>query len=72
MYTNAVMRKKFGMNPEWKNASRPEILVKAATGRVLRRLNVLGSYRKTDMVTFKVDPNAPGYIRDTIPYERVT
>lgn len=71
MYTHAFMRKKMGLNPSWEKATRPGILVKAVAGRVLRRMNAMGSLHQNDMVTFKVDPTAPGYIRDTEPYERV-
>lgn len=70
MYSNAVLRQKFGMNPQWRGASMPEKVMKAAAGRVLRKAGVLSSMREADFVTFKVDKHAPGYIQDTAPYAR--
>ncbi len=70
MYTNAVLRQKFGMSPDWRSASWPEKAVKAGAGRVMRKFGVLSSMKQTDMVTFKVSRTAPGYIHDTTPYPR--
>ena len=70
IYTNAVMRQKFGMSPSWYGASYPEKLAKAAAGKVLRKMNVLGDLHKTDEVTFKIDPDVPGYIADMQPQLR--
>lgn len=70
MYTHAVMRQKFGLNPSWQETSYPSKVIKAATGRVLRKMGVLASMKQQDIVTFKVDKAAPGYILDTAPYAR--
>lgn len=70
MYTNAALRNKFGMSPNWRTASLPEKVVKAGMGRVLRKIGVLNEMRAVDYVSFQIDPNLPNYIRDVPPYER--
>ena len=70
MYTHAVMRRKAGMNPSWRRTSYPSKMVKAITGRMLRKMGVLSSLKEIDTVTFTVDKNAPGYILDTAPFLR--
>ncbi|WP_162143703.1 hypothetical protein [Hellea balneolensis] len=70
MYCNAVLRQKLGMNPQWRSASTPEKLAKAFAGRVMRKLNVLSSFKDKDYVTFKVDRTAPNYIADVKPFIR--
>jgi len=70
MYTNAVLRRKLGMNPNWQTSSMPERYIKAGMGKVLRKIGVLDTLRETDMVSFKIDKTAPGYIRDVEPYTR--
>lgn len=71
MYTNAVLRRKLGFSPDWRSASYPEKLIKAGAGKVLRKVGVLDSVKAVDMVSFVVDKNAAGYVRDVAPYERV-
>jgi len=70
MYTHAVMRQKVGMNPSWRKTSYPSKIVKAAAGRLLRKIGLLESIREQDIVTFTVHKEAPGYILDTEPYRR--
>jgi len=70
MYTNAVLRRKFGMNPSWSSASKSEIVLKASLGKVLRKMGVLNTLKTQDMVSFKVDKTAPNFIRDIEPYAR--
>jgi len=70
MYTHAFMRQKLDLKPSWEATSYLSKLVKAAAGRVLRKMDVLASMKEQDMVTFTVDKRAPGYILDTAPYAR--
>lgn len=71
MYTNAVLRRKLGLNPNWGSSSTSERFIKAGMGKVLRKIGVLDTLRNEDMVSFKIDKTAPGYIRDVEPYARV-
>lgn len=70
MYTHAVMRQKAGLNPSWKKSSYPAKVVKAMAGRVLRKAGVLSSLKIKDQVSFTVDKNSPGYIKDIKPFTR--
>ena len=70
MYTNAVLRRKFGANPTWRDASKSERLVKAGAGYMLRKIGVLDTLKAEDIVSFKVDKAAPDYVRDVEPYQR--
>jgi len=58
------------MNPSWRKTSYPSKIVKAAAGRLLRKIGLLESIREQDIVTFTVHKEAPGYILDTEPYRR--
>jgi hypothetical protein len=71
MFANGVLRRKFGMNPSWAKASKPEKLVKAVAGRIMRKVAGRKSFRRKDMVRFKLDETVEGFVRavDT-PYER--
>lgn len=70
MFTNAVLRQKFGMETRWATASKPEKYVKSIAGRVLRKAGAFDKSANPDMVTFKIDQNAPGYVVDVEPFER--
>jgi len=70
MYANAVLRHKLGMSPNWQAASKPQRYVKAGAGLILRKIGVLDTLDVTDVVDFKLDKNAPGYIRDIEPFTR--
>ncbi|PHR92823.1 MAG: hypothetical protein COA69_05715 [Robiginitomaculum sp.] len=72
MFANGILRRQYGRNPSWKNASLPEKVFKAAMGRTLRTLGVRKSFRRKDMVRYKIDETSPGFIRPVkTPYERV-
>ena len=72
MFCNGVMRRKYGMNPDWRTASGPEKLAKAVVGRSLLKVKGRKDFRRKDMVHFKLDPKAEGFIKDVeTPYERV-
>ena len=70
MYTHAVMRQKAGLTPSWGTTSYPGKVVKAVTGRVLRKAGVLSSMKEQDEVTFTIDKSSPGYIKDITPFAR--
>lgn len=70
MYTNAVLRQKFGRSPNWSNATTLEKFIKAGAGTVLRKIGVLDTLKVEDMVSFVVDPSLPNYVRDVEPYPR--
>lgn len=70
MYTDAVLRKKFGVKAKWHSASHSKRVVKSAAGRVLRKMNVIKPTDGDDMVTFKLDPKAKNYMVDIEPFIR--
>ena len=70
MLTNATLRHKFGMNPSYWNASPAENYIKSIFGRVIKKTGFAAKVERKDFVTFKIDPDADGYIVDTDPYER--
>jgi len=70
MFTNAVLRQKFGVKARWADASMPEKYIKSVAGRVLRKVGAYNNVDSQDMVTFKVDKNVPGYVVDVEPFER--
>lgn len=70
MYTNAVLRRKFGLSPCWQSASKTEKFIKASAGKILRKIGVLDTLNNEDYVTFKIDKTAPGYIRNVDAYIR--
>lgn len=72
MFANGVLRRKYGQNPSWANASGPEKLVKAVVGRAMLKTAGRKSFRRKDLVQFKLDENVEGFVKAVeIPYERV-
>lgn len=70
-YTNAVMRQRFGTNPNWYTAGLGEKYAKFALGKILRKLKAYrGKGDDPDFITFRVDRSAPGYIVDIEPVLR--
>jgi len=70
MYTNAVLRHKFGRTPSWQNAGMAEKYVKAFTGKVMRKLGILEHMEPEDLVSFRLRADIPGFIEDVTPYQR--
>jgi len=70
MYANAFLRHKLGVNTSWRSASGPEKIAKATLGLALRKFGMLDNMEAIDMVSFKVDKNAPNFIQDIQPYQR--
>ncbi len=72
MFANGVLRRKYGMSPSWERASKPEKLVKAVAGRALSKVAGRKNFRRKDIVRFKLDESADGYVSPVEnPYERV-
>lgn len=72
MFYNGVMRRKYGQNPSWKAASKPEKLAKAVIGRAMSKIGGRKAFRRKDMVQYKLVEGTKDFIQavDT-PYERV-
>jgi hypothetical protein len=70
MYTNAVLRQRFGAQATWADASMVEKYVKSVAGRVLRKLGAASNKGKDDLVTFRIDRDVPGYVVDVDPFVR--
>jgi len=72
MFTNAVLKQRFGKASRWVNASASEKFVKAAAGRVLRKTKAYkrNKHDAEDYVDFKIDKSVPGYVVDIKPFLR--
>ncbi len=70
MYTNAVLRQRFGVKSRWAASSLPERYVKSVAGRVLRKVSAYKANNGEDMVTFKIDNASEGYVVDIEPFAR--
>ena len=72
MFANGVLRRKYGRNPSWAHASAPEKVAKAALGRLMMKLGTRKTFRRKDLVRFKLDETVEGFVRAVAkPYERV-
>jgi hypothetical protein len=72
MFANGVLRRRYGMTPSWQNASKVEKLAKAILGRTLQKMGTRKSFRRKDMVRYKLDASFEGFVRAVSkPYERV-
>ena len=70
MLTNFLLRSKFGMEPSYHADGPLARRTKSVIGRALSKVNLAPNTTRTDYVTFKVDPAAENFIRDTEPYAR--
>lgn len=70
MVTNSILRNKLGMSPEYAKETPVSRQVKSVFGRAIRKTGLLPDTSPPDMVTFKVDPSVPGYVKDVQPFER--
>ena len=70
MLTNATLRHRFGMNPSYEQDGDLKRRVKSLAGRVLRKAKLTPNMTTADMVTFRVDENAEGFIVDVEPFQR--
>jgi len=72
MFMNGVLRRKYGKNPSWYDASAPEKLVKAVAGRALKKMTGRKAFRRKDMVRYKLVEGAKDFVQAVaVPYERV-
>jgi len=72
MFFNGVMRRKYGFNPSWYNASGPEKMAKATLGRIMSKVGGRSNFRRKDMVRYRLVKNTKDFIQAvTTPYERV-
>ncbi|WP_017932510.1 hypothetical protein [Robiginitomaculum antarcticum] len=71
MMTNGILRRRYGRTPSWEHASQIERVFKSMIGRVLRKLGAQNAYKRTDLVKFKLDPSAKGFLKMVAtPYQR--
>lgn len=70
MIANATLRNKFGMEPSYEMDSQTSRYVKSMLGRVMKKTGVASDTTTKDLVTFKIDPEVPGFVVDTDPFER--
>jgi len=70
MLTNATLRHRFGMDPSYARDGDLKRRIKSITGRVLHKAKLSPNTTKPDMVTFRVDENAEGFIVDVEPFQR--
>jgi hypothetical protein len=70
MYTNGILRRKFGRSPSWETAGRMEKIAKSIVGHVLRRLGVHAKFVREDYVQFALDPNAENFLRPVTAFQR--
>ncbi len=70
MYTQAAMRRKFGVSPVWDESPAASKVVKSIFGKVLKKTGLMKTIQTPDMVTFKIDKTVPGYIVDVEPVVR--
>lgn len=70
MYTNGLLRRKFGRSPSWENAGKMEKFVKSIAGHLLRRSGAHEKFVRRDLVHFALDPNAENFLRPVSPFQR--
>jgi hypothetical protein len=70
MLTNATLRHRFGMNPSYSREGELTRKIKSVMGRVISKTPLAPENTSKDMVTFRLDEKAPGFIVDVEPFER--
>ena len=70
MIANATLRYRFGIEASYSKAGPLNRKVKSVFGRVIRKAGLAAKDKRVDMVTFKIDPDAPDYIVNVEPYQR--
>lgn len=71
MFTNGILRRKLGVHSVWEKASAPEKFVKAAAGYSLRKIGARKSFRRKDMVNYRLNLSSKDLIEKVEqPYER--
>lgn len=70
MLTNAVLRKRFGMEPSYEKDGELARQIKAVMGRVISKTPILPDTTEPDMVTFTIDAHTDKFIVDVDPFVR--
>lgn len=71
MFTNGVIRRRFGARPQFAAASQIEKLAKAPLGFAMRKFGLRKNFRRDDLVRYVLDKTVNGYIRTVeTPYLR--
>lgn len=70
MVTNATLRHRFGIKSSYTKASPLNRHIKSVFGQIIDKAGLAAKVKKDDMVTFKIDPSAPGFIVNVEPYQR--
>lgn len=70
MIANATLRHRFGVESSYSKAGPLNRQLKSVFGRVIRKAGLAAKDDRVDMVTFKIDPDAPNYIVHVEPYQR--
>ncbi|WP_026942426.1 hypothetical protein [Hellea balneolensis] len=70
MIANATLRHRFGIESSYSKAGPVNRQIKSVFGRVIRKAGLAAKADTVDMVTFKVDPDAPNYVVNVEPYQR--
>jgi len=70
MIANATLRHRFGIESSYSKAGPLNRQIKSVFGRVIRKAGLAVKNDKADMVTFKIDPEAPGFVVNVEPYQR--
>ncbi len=70
MLANAALRRGLGFKPSYDNDGEFKRMAKAGMGVVLRKVGYIDRNDTPDMVSFKVDPRAEGFVVRTEPFIR--
>ncbi len=70
MIANAALRSKFGRTPNYAQDGDMKRYIKAGLGIALRRLGYVSNSAGPDMVKFRIDPDAKGFVVPTEPFVR--
>lgn len=62
MYTNGLLRRRFGMNPRWAGSGPVERFAKSIAGHILRRLGAHTHHVREDYVHYKLDKTGANYL----------
>ncbi len=70
MYTNGLLRRRFGFSPSWSKAGPLEKSLKSLAGHVLRRLGAHKTHIRKDYVHYKLDETAPNHLQPVRKFQR--
>lgn len=70
MITNATLRHRLGLSPSYTEDGPMSRQIKSVFGRVIKKSGLMPNTSEPDLVTFRVDPQEPGFIVDISPIVR--